>query len=51
MTKSEIIDIGDDVTVYGQTFIVIGLYDNYALLQDDDGNEYDWIDIELLDIN
>jgi|GEM_PF-4238392 len=50
MTKSELIDVGDDVTLYGQLFKVIGLYDSYALLQDDDGYEYEWVDIELLDI-
>ena len=50
MTKSEMIEVGDEVTLYGEIFTVKEIVNGYALLEQD-GDEYDFIDIELLDIN
>lgn len=50
MEKKELLDVGDEVQVYGQTFVIKEIVNDYALLEQD-GEEYDLIDIELLDIN
>ena len=50
MTKSELLEVGDQVTLYGETFTVKEIANDYALLEQD-GEEYDYVDIELLDIN
>jgi hypothetical protein len=50
MEKKELLDVGDEVQVYGQTFTIKEIVNDYALLEQD-GDEYDLVDIELLDIN
>ncbi len=50
MTKSEMIEVGDEVTLYCEIFTVKEIVNGYALLEQDE-DEYDFIDIELLDIN
>lgn len=50
MTKSELLEVGDEVTLYGEVFTVKEIANGYALLEQD-GEVYDYVDIELLDIN
>ena len=50
MDKKDLIDVGDEVQVYGQTFTVKEIVNDYALLEQG-GDEYDLVDIELLDIS
>ena len=50
MDKTDFFDVGDEVELYGQTFLIKEIVNGYALLEQD-GDEYDLVDIELLDIN